>query len=343
MINKKFIRLFLKCVSALILVGVIGVLWVMFGLYRFLAENDKIKAEVLVVEGWLPEYALEQACKEFKNGSYKYILTTGGRVDKIFRMHSNGTLNFQLPDSVTARPPASSIVIEAQGVPLDGQYPHFSLWVNDTICVGEAYTWWYDKKFTFPLASETPPIRKVHITYDNDDSKKGIDRDLYFKSVTVNGHKATYLNGEAIYEFYSPYSHQKEIYAEKTWAEQAAFTLQSMGLTNTEVIALPSPAVRRHRTYTSAMALRDWLEENHVKSINVFSLGAHARRSRLSYEKVLDQDNISIGVIAVDNENQDPDTWWKRKGSFKAVMIEALKYTYIQFLFDLTEDIDSQA
>lgn len=46
-------------------------------IHPFLAVNYPIKADVLVVEGWVPDYALKQALIEFKNGSYRQIITTG--------------------------------------------------------------------------------------------------------------------------------------------------------------------------------------------------------------------------------------------------------------------------
>ncbi|MEA5602410.1 ElyC/SanA/YdcF family protein [Nostoc sp. UHCC 0252] len=39
-------------------------------------------AEVLVVEGWLPDYAIQQALSEFKTGSYRLVITTGGSIEK---------------------------------------------------------------------------------------------------------------------------------------------------------------------------------------------------------------------------------------------------------------------
>lgn len=47
-------------------------------IHPFLAVTSPIKADILVVEGWLPDYALKQALTEFENGSYNKIVTTGG-------------------------------------------------------------------------------------------------------------------------------------------------------------------------------------------------------------------------------------------------------------------------
>ncbi len=52
-------------------------------LHSFLAVTSPIKsAEVLIVEGWLPDYAIEEALTEFKRGSYRQIITTGGTLGK---------------------------------------------------------------------------------------------------------------------------------------------------------------------------------------------------------------------------------------------------------------------
>jgi hypothetical protein len=46
--------------------------------HRFLSLNAPIEANVLVVEGWLPDYALEEAVKEFKEKEYEYLVAGGG-------------------------------------------------------------------------------------------------------------------------------------------------------------------------------------------------------------------------------------------------------------------------
>jgi hypothetical protein len=334
--NKKLLKIFLAAITGITISGVAGILWVMLGMYGFLAQNDRVEAEILVVEGWLPEYALEEAIKEFRSHPYKKMVTTGGPIDSTFRMHSNGTLHLRLPDSISVSSPDSRIVIEAQGTPLDRRYPHFTLWANDTICIGEASVWWNRKKYIFPLQPGIPAINSLHITYDNDAAHDMGNRDLFIRSVKVNDYKTSYLAADMVYEHYSAYTREKVAFSEKTMAETAAFYLKRMGLKDNEVIAVPSPPVRIHRTYTSAVALKEWLKKNNVHAVNILSLGTHARRSCLSYKKVLrDYEDIQIGIIALEDKKYDPDNWWRNKKSRRMIMREALKYTYIQFFFDL--------
>jgi len=51
------------------------------GAYSFLAVNDPVYNGALVVEGWLPDYALQQAITEFRRDHYRKIFVTGGPLE----------------------------------------------------------------------------------------------------------------------------------------------------------------------------------------------------------------------------------------------------------------------
>ncbi|NEP26194.1 MAG: cytosine deaminase, partial [Moorea sp. SIO3I6] len=46
-------------------------------IHPFLSITSPINADALVVEGWLPDYALKGAMEEFDRGNYQKIITTG--------------------------------------------------------------------------------------------------------------------------------------------------------------------------------------------------------------------------------------------------------------------------
>lgn len=46
-------------------------------IYPFFAVTKPVNGELLVVEGWIPDYALEEAAAVFRQGNYKYLVTTG--------------------------------------------------------------------------------------------------------------------------------------------------------------------------------------------------------------------------------------------------------------------------
>ena len=49
--------------------------------YPFLAVTHRVDTNVLVVEGWIHEYAIRAALKEFQSNHYQRVFTTGGPVE----------------------------------------------------------------------------------------------------------------------------------------------------------------------------------------------------------------------------------------------------------------------
>lgn len=62
--------------SALLLVGAL----VFKGVYPFLAITHRANANILVVEGWIHEYGIRAAVKEFRSNHYEHVFATGGPV-----------------------------------------------------------------------------------------------------------------------------------------------------------------------------------------------------------------------------------------------------------------------
>ncbi len=47
----------------------------------FLSKNEPLSSKTLVVEGWLPDYALEKVAQRFQDEHYSTIITTGGPLE----------------------------------------------------------------------------------------------------------------------------------------------------------------------------------------------------------------------------------------------------------------------
>ncbi len=120
----------------------------------------------------------------------------------------------------------------------------------------------------------------------------------------------------------------------KTYAELGAAVLLKLGLGTNQVQAVPAPRVRQDRTYAAAVALRDWLRAHGPapKRFNLLTVGPHARRSRLLFEKALGKDAI-VGVRALPEENYDPNHWWQSSQGFRVVTGEVIAYVYVRLLF----------
>lgn len=189
---------------------VMTILGMVFGsLYPFLAAVEPLpEAEILVVEGWLPDYALEAALAQFDRGNYRQLVTTG--------------------------------------LPLE--------------------------------------------------------------------------RGSYLVEY-------------RDFATLAAATLAAVGADRDRLVAVPGPAVMKDRTYASAVALREWsiATGTQVRAIDLISLGPHTRRSWLLFQLALSEIDVSVGAIAVEPMDYDPQRWWQSSAGVRSVISEAIAYLYARF------------
>jgi hypothetical protein len=91
----------------------------------------------------------------------------------------------------------------------------------------------------------------------------------------------------------------------------AAEKLKDLGMDKSRIIVLAVPNVSRHRTYASAVTLRDWLRDSgtQTKGVNGFTIGPHARKSLVLFSRALGA-GIPVGVIAGTDDTYNPDRWW---------------------------------
>jgi hypothetical protein len=120
----------------------------------------------------------------------------------------------------------------------------------------------------------------------------------------------------------------------KSYAEFAAATLRQLGFKDSLLVAVPAPAVKEDRTYESAIALKQWMHKSglSIRSMTVYSLGPHARRSWLMFKEALG-DSVTVGVIAAADMSYDPDRWWESSSGTRTVLDEAIAYLYARFFF----------
>jgi uncharacterized SAM-binding protein YcdF (DUF218 family) len=195
----------------LVLVLLIGLaISLVWNIYPFLAVTQRLDTDVLVVEGWVPQYAIRAAITEFHSSHYQRLFTTGG--------------------------------------PITG----------------------------------------------------------------MGGYTNDY----------------------NTSASLAAGRLRAAGFSPELIQMVPSRISERDRTYSSAVALRDWFRDNHVSvhAINVVTEDVHARRSQLLFQEAFGSE-VKVGIIAVPNPDYDSGQWWRYSEGVKEVVSEGVAYVYAKFFF----------
>ena len=121
----------------------------------------------------------------------------------------------------------------------------------------------------------------------------------------------------------------------RTYAEFGEATLEKMGMPPELVHAVPAPEVDKDRTYASALALKEWLLAHGLstKNVNVLTMGIHARRSRMLFEKAFGPET-TIGIVALDEpEDSHRKAWWLTSIGVRGMINEVLAYTYARFFF----------
>ena|SRR5437763_4657948 len=124
----------------------------------------------------------------------------------------------------------------------------------------------------------------------------------------------------------------------QTAANVGADLLKKEGIPATLIQVVPSHVIGRDRTYSSAVALRDWFREHDLKvrAINILTEGAHSRRTRLLFKKALGS-NVSVGVISVPSPDFDVKRWWLYSEGVEDVVDEGIGYLYAISFFPVEE------
>jgi uncharacterized SAM-binding protein YcdF (DUF218 family) len=120
----------------------------------------------------------------------------------------------------------------------------------------------------------------------------------------------------------------------QTAASVGADLLKKFGLPSKSVQMVPSHVIGRDRTYSSAIALRDWLREHNIniRSLNVVTEDVHARRTRLLFAKAFGP-KVQVGIIAIPNPDYDAKHWWWYSEGVERVIEEMVGYFYAAFFF----------
>lgn len=141
----------------------------------------------------------------------------------------------------------------------------------------------------------------------------------------AHNYSLLYATGQPI----EPRSHYQEY---GTYANYGATRLRALGLP--EAVAVPSAAIQRDRTYSSGVALRDWMRAHGgvPREITVVTFGPHARRSRLLFQKAFG-DEATIGIISLTPREYDTRRWWRSSAGFRDVTGEAIAWLYARLLF----------
>lgn len=274
-----------------------------FFFHRKLAITQKVNANVLVIEGWLPNYALHCSYIELKDKIYNIIVTTGLRnSSKYFNIFTNGSLVFYLSgknhinDTLFAD---HLIDIKAYSSLGFKNKAHFDVLINNHNA-GSFYAGLMKHDYSIVWNGRLSEIDSVTVRFLNDTVTLAGDRNLFVKDVTIDHSKVIPFQTNSVFVF--NYMDQKIVIKNNynSDAEYARNILIYMGIDSTHILDLPAEETSINRTLTSALEFRHWADTTHfdIKGVNVVTLGSHARRTWMIYQKILGK-RTNVGIISI--------------------------------------------
>jgi hypothetical protein len=288
----------------------------------FLSKSEQVNANVLIVEGWLPDYALEMAYDDYQKTGYDYIVTTGLKISsKYFRLAEEGYLIFHTKNILSGISGTGPHTIEVEAYSeLEGDYcAHFNLYVNDSLAAGffaEKKT----KKYRISWSGNLNEIDSVLVQFNNDNMGDFGDINLFIKDIIIDNKITVPFLNNSEYDISELDGKRRGTNDVKSNAELARNRLISLGLDSSIIRDVPGRKVRINRTLTSALAFRDWLMTTNIdiKGIKIISMGTHARRTWMTYNRVLNE-KYQIGIISL------PD--YKNTSSLRNRIIKTIRET----------------
>jgi hypothetical protein len=323
-------RLIVAFVILIILAGILF-LPVIYSLSDKLSETERVNANVLLVEGWLPHYAIRMATDEFRKNGYEHIIATGLKsTPDYFNVYSNGSLVFytsgtHLTDSVIAN---HTIGIKASSSLNGENRARFNVLLNDSLA-GNFIADKRKRNYNVTWVGRLSAIDSVSVRFLNDRVGDFGDRNLFVKEIILDNKISIPYQLNSIYS-YSESDRTVKIKNDYTsYAELARNSLLAMGIDSSLVVEIPGKKVTLNRTLCSALAFKDWLKKSDIKikGINIVTLGTHARRSLMIYNKILDK-KYTIGIISLPDYKEQ----YSRKYKVLKTIRETIGIIYYWFI-----------
>ncbi|MCE5345207.1 MAG: hypothetical protein LLG13_02800 [Bacteroidales bacterium] len=266
------------------------------------SKTTRTNANILLVEGWLPPYAINMAFDEFNKNGYDHIFTTGLKsTPEYFNVFSNGSLIFYTHKKLPYNLQTTKHNIEIKACSsLNGENrSHFNVLINDSI-VGDFFADKKKRNYAVEWNRHLSGIDSVSVQFVNDRVGDFGDRNLFVKEIIFD-HKISipYLNN-SIYVIPGLNGNVRIKNKYYSYAEIARNNLIALGIDSSLIVYIPGEKAASNRTIKSALAFRDWLKTSdiEVNGINIVSLGTHAKRTWMTYNKIL-HEKYDIGIISL--------------------------------------------
>lgn len=121
---------------------------------------------------------------------------------------------------------------------------------------------------------------------------------------------------------------------EDTKANAFLITKKLRTLSNNVIVinSINSVYKKKHQTFNYMVFFKNWLTQEHpnIKSVDLFSVGVHARKSHLLLRRVLPS-SIETGVISAAPIYYNSECWWLSKKGIRLFLKNTISFFYALF------------
>lgn len=273
---------------------------------NYLSINNPVKAEYLLVEGWVSSKSLDRAAEEFKNNEYSDILVTGLPVESWYIMDIEGLFEFSFTNDPVSLNRGDSLKLKLKGSKAKNEFARFQLFINN-IPAGESYTTDQWKEYLF-VADSSFQLSSLTLFFDNDEIEGKLDRNLIVGSLELKDSIIPARSENNMFYDRNDPQRKKPVTADlHSVAEIAASKLISKGIPEESITIIPALDVEHNRTLNSAISVKKWFDShpNTGKSVNIFSENIHSRRSWILYRSALRDHVDKIGIISGEGKGDE--------------------------------------
>jgi hypothetical protein len=176
---------------------------------------------------------------------------------------------------------------------------HFNLFVKDSL-IADFFAVKHKRRYKANYEGSLSDCDSIMIQLTNDRLDDSGDVNLFVKEIIIDQKTRVNYQNNTEYDIEDLDGKRRLINNVNSCAVLARNRLLAMGIDSSQIIAVPGEKARINRTLTSALAFRDWLKTTNIdiKGINIISMGTHARRTEMTYNKVLNE-KYDIGIISL--------------------------------------------
>lgn len=187
-------------------------------------------------------------------------------------------------------------------------------------------------------------IALFRVSLDRVYSYLAINKPIESKTMIIEGYVPSYILKEAVKTYNEekyerlivtgiPIVNYEYVTSYHNTGEATILALKYFGITDTIYLANIPTNVYVDRTYHTAIACEQLFKDNSwPKNFNIYSVGVHARRSRMMFREAFGSE-YDIGVIAPRDRTFLPVGWWKSSKGFRNVSNEFVATTFVSFFF----------